>query len=89
MSMDDQYREMKLFRAALIDFNMRLRSSMQELEKHNSHLGPLWRDEMRRHYDAQWQPLRQMLRHYDRREGPSYVEFLSIKMHEIERYLYG
>lgn len=86
---DDQYREMTNFRKELIDFNMQLRASLQELAQVHEHVSPHWQDEMRRHYDAQWEPLREMLQHYDRHEGPDYVEFLSIKMHDLERYLRG
>jgi hypothetical protein len=77
------------FRKELIDFNMRLRSSLHDLTRAHEHVSPHWQDEMRRHYDAQWEPLREMLQHYDQHEGRDYVEFLSHKMHKLEGYLFG
>ncbi|MBA3531143.1 MAG: hypothetical protein H0T73_04390 [Ardenticatenales bacterium] len=88
-NMDDQYREMGYFREALINFNTRLKSSMQEMEQHHEAVSPHWQDEMRRHYDAQWQPLHDVMGNYIMREGPNYVEFLSIKLYALERYLRG
>jgi len=89
MSMDDQHREMQNFRQSLIEFNESLKRSMLDLKTQHERLSPLWDDEMRRHYDAQWEPLYNMMRRYVEAEGRDYVEFLSIKMHALEQYLYG
>lgn len=89
MSMDDQYREMKVFKDALIDFNARLKASVQDLQKNHDHISPHWQDEMRRHYDAQWLPLHDVMSHYIHNESRDYVEFLHIKIHALERYMYG
>ena len=89
MSMDDQHREMINFRQSLIEFNELLKRSMSELQVQHERVSPLWQDEMRRHYDAQWEPLHSTMQHYVAMEGPSYVEFLSIKLHALESYLYG
>lgn len=89
MSMDDQYREMVNFRQSLIEFNMRLKDSMRDLQERHDYVSPHWQDEMRRHYDAQWTPLRETINHYNAVEGRSYVDFLSIKLNALERYLRG
>lgn len=89
MSMDEQYREMVNFRVALIAFNEKLKASIVEMESHHDKVSGLWQDSMRRHYDAQWDPFRQTMKHYVKSEAPGYVEFLSIKMHKTERYLHG
>jgi len=89
-SMDDLYQEMGVFLEALIEFNQRLSASMRDLQTHHDYVSPHWQDdEMRRHYDAQWQPLNEMTKRYVAAEGPSYVEFLSIKHYALGRYLNG
>jgi len=87
--MNEQLDQLLRFRDQLIRFNMALRHSMHDLQKSHDHVSPMWHDDMRKDYDAQWEPLQEMLRHYDRKEGPSYVEFLSIKIHKLENYLHG
>lgn len=89
MSMDDQYREMVNFRQNLVEFNELLQKSMRDLERQHERLSPLWQDEMRRHYDQQWDPLKITMEMYVTVEGPNYVEFLSIKAFALESYLYG
>lgn len=89
MTMDEQHCEMKLFLDDFIEFNTRLRSALNELRQRHEYLSPIWQDEMRRHYDAQWQPFYETISHYDQVEGKSYVEFLAIKLHALERYLRG
>jgi len=88
-NIDDQYREMLNFRDTLIEFDLSLDRAMRDLQARHDSVSPLWQDEMRRHYDAQWKPLHDTLRHYVAVEGPSYVEFLSIKLYALERYLHG
>lgn len=89
MSMDDQFEQMQYFRDALMRFNEQLRGSMTDLERQHENVSPHWQDEMRRQYDSQWQPLDSMMKHYLNVEAPSYVEFLSIKIHALGRYLRG
>ena len=88
-NMDDQYREMVNFTRALMAFNERLRASIRDLEQHHDRVSPHWQDEMRRHYDQQWEPFRQTIKHYNAVEGPSYVEFLHIKAEATRRFLEG
>ncbi len=88
-SMDEQYQEMTNFLRALVGFNQRLEASMRDLETRHDFVSPHWQDEMRRHYDMQWQPLHDVTKHYVASEGPSYVEFLSIKQYALWRYLNG
>lgn len=89
MSMDDQYREMVNFTRALVAFNEHMKATMHDLEARHENVSPHWQDEMRKTYDGHWQPLNEMMKHYLQREGPSYVEFLNIKMRALERYLRG
>lgn len=88
-NMDDQYREMKLFQQQLIEFNMRLHDTMRDLEQRHEHVSPMWQDEMRKHYDLQWEPLYQGMKRYQEHDARAYVEFLTIKLHALERYLRG
>ncbi len=88
-NMDDQYREMVNFTRALMEFNERLRDSLRDLETQHDHVSPHWQDAMRKHYDAQWAPFLQTIKHYNAVEGPGYVEFLHIKAHATRRYLEG
>ena len=89
IGMNEQRFYLKDFREQLIRFNMALRQSMQELQKSHDHVSPMWHDDMRKEYDAQWEPLHEMMHQYDRLDGPNYVEFLSIKIHKLENYLHG
>ncbi len=88
-NMNDQYEMGMRFTKMLMDFNLSLRASMMELEKAHEAVSPLWQDDMRKYYDQIWGPFRQTMMHYDKVEGPSYVEFLHIKMHATGRYLQG
>ncbi len=87
--MNEQLDHLLRFRDQLIRFNMALRRSMHDLQKSHDHVSPMWRDDMRKAYDRQWEPLLEMLQHYDKSDGPRYVEFLSIKINALERYLSG
>lgn len=89
MSMDDQYQQMKIFATTLSDFNEHLGASVNDLRRNHDNVSPLWQDQMRREYDAVWGPFEEMMRHYLERESPNYVEFLSIKLHALKRYLEG
>lgn len=88
-NMNDQYEQMRIFRDALIRFNEQLGGSMRELESRHDHVSPHWQDDMRKEYDRQWEPLQAIMKRYLTRESRAYVEFLSIKIHALERYLYG
>lgn len=87
--MNEQLDRLRAFQRQLISFNKALRQSMHDLEKSHDHVDPMWRDDMRKDYDKQWKPFHEMLVNYNKREGPRYVEFLSIKIHALERYLSG
>lgn len=90
--MDDLLERMQIYERALVAFNERLRDSMTDLETHHEAVAPYWdasSDNMRRQYDAQWEPLDALMKHYLRVEGPGYVEFLNIKLHALREYLYG
>ncbi len=89
MSMDELFEQMKYFEEALVEFDNKLRVSMEDLRSHHDYVSPHWQDEMRREYDGQWNPLNEIMEHYLNREGPSYVEFLEIKLHKLYKYLYG
>lgn len=87
MSMDDQFRELKFFQEALIQFNERLENGMRELEKRHESVSPFWQDAFRREYEAVWQPLGEGLHNYLTREGPTYVTFLNDKINALGRFL--
>jgi len=89
MSMDEQYAQMQNFELALTAFNERLRAYLAGLQVQHDHVSPLWQDAMRQEYDAVWVPFRETMQHYVASEGPGYVEFLTIKLHALRRYLYG
>lgn len=89
MSMDEQYERMVYFRKDLIAFNERLKSSLADLQRHHDEVSPLWQDAMRKHYDVIWDPFKQNMSHYVKSEAPGYVEFLTHKMYDTERYLRG
>ena len=89
MSMDDQYREMRNFTTALMKFNDTLKASMNDLNRSHEEVSPLRHDEMRKRYDVTWTPFKEKMDHYLRFESVNYVEFLQIKIHALQRYLYG
>lgn len=89
MSMDEQYAQMRRFKDELVNFNERLRASMQDLKGQHEAVNPYWRDEMRHTYDTHWEPLDEQMRNYLEREGPAYVDFLNNKIRALGAYLYG
>jgi uncharacterized protein YukE len=89
MSMDEQYAQMQQFSSALAQFNDHLRVSVEALNAQHEQVSPHWQDEMRRTYDAHWDPLEQAMSKYLLREGPAYLEFLVRKLRYLEGFLYG
>lgn len=89
MSMDEQYVEMRRFKDELMRFNEHLNSTMRDLKAQHERVDPHWQDEMRRTYNAHWEPLDELMKSYLEREGPQYVEFLTYKIRAMEGYLYG
>ncbi len=85
--MNEQYEQLILFREQLIRFNEALKSSMIDLQNSHDYVDRWWRDDMRKAYDHQWEPLKEMMNRYINHEGRAYVEFLSIKIHKLEQYL--
>ena len=86
-SMDELYRDMQHFRDDLVGFNEMLKSSIHDLEGEYDQVSGLWQDEFRRMFDRQWGPFRETMNHYVVSEGPGYVEFLSMKLQQLGRYL--
>ena len=89
MGMDEQFAQMQNFHKTLISFNEQLKHSFADLEAQHENVSPHWQDEMRRRYDQVWEPFKQTMKHYIVSEGPRYVEFLTIKLHALRRYLQG
>lgn len=89
MSMDETYVQMQKFERTLRSFNEHLKLSLRELEGQHDNVSPYWQDEMRKHYDSVWGPFLETTKHYAASEGPSYVEFLNIKLYALGRYLQG
>jgi hypothetical protein len=89
MSMDDTYVQMQNFERNLRTFNEHLKSSLNELQVQHDNVSPHWQDEMRKLYDTIWGPFLETMKRYVASEGPSYVEFLNIKLQALRRYLQG
>ena len=89
MSMDEQHRELNNFTASLGEFNQQLASSLRDLTERHEAVSPMWQDEMRRGYDAEWIPLNEMLQRYVGVEAGRYMSFLEEKIQAVRRYLYG
>lgn len=89
MSMDDTFQQLQHFKSALENFNEQLRNSMNDLESKHSHVSPHWQDQMRKDYDALWEPLHETMVHYINKQGPAYEQFLSEKLRALGRYLNG
>jgi hypothetical protein len=87
--MDEQFEQMRTFTHQLIEFNARLKASVRDLKEKHNQVSPLWQDEMRRYYDAVWEPFEETMDHYLAVEAPNYVEFLEIKLHALRGYLFG
>jgi len=89
MSMDEQYEQMRRFAQALDKFNEQLSATARELQAKHDYVSPFWQDEMRRAYDAEWLPLSERMNLYNAVEGRQYMEFLTVKIRLLERYLRG
>ena len=89
MSLDDTFREMKRFSDELTRFNDKLKSSQLDLDSKHETVSPLWQDEMRREYDAEWNYFREILKNYLSRESPRYELFLETKLKHLSQYLRG
>jgi hypothetical protein len=87
MSMNDTFREMQNFHRELVRFNENLRASMNDLQKNHDQVSPLWQDDMRKEYDAQWREFDEIMKNYLKREAPAYSQFLSKKLQDLSRYL--
>jgi len=89
MSMNDTFREMQNFHRELVRFNENLRASMNDLQNNHDQVSPLWQDDMRQEYDAQWREFDETMKNYLKREAPAYSQFLSKKLQALSRYLGG
>jgi uncharacterized protein YukE len=78
--MNDTFREMKNFHDELRRFNQNLQSSMNDLQNNHDQVSPLWQDDMRKEYDAQWREFDEMMKNYLNREAPAYTQFLDKKL---------
>lgn len=87
MGLNDTFREMHNFHAELQRFNSQLQASMSDLQTNHDRVSPIWQDDMRKDYDAQWQEFDEMMKQYLSREGPAYVQFLDQKLKALSIYL--
>ena len=87
MSLNDTFRQMRMFSSELNRFNDNLRGSMNDLQQNHDRLSPLWQDNMRQDYDSQWREFDEMMKHYLQREAPAYSQFLDAKLKALSRYL--
>lgn len=88
-NMDDQFRHMDIFYRELVEFNQNLVTSWSDTKKHHESVNPYWKDEMRKEYDATWEPLEETMKHYLEVETGKYTRFLESKLQALRRYLYG
>jgi hypothetical protein len=88
-SMDDVYERMQIFARELAEFQDALTDSLADLRRCHEAIDSLWQDEARRHYDALYGPLRDMLERYLRHQVPAYQTFLREKLRALEGYLFG
>lgn len=85
--MNDTFREMRNFHRELRKFNENIQGSMNDLQTNHDKVSPLWQDDMRQDYDAQWQEFDEEMKQYLNRQGPAYVQFLDQKLRSLSRYL--
>ncbi|WP_152551043.1 hypothetical protein [Picosynechococcus sp. NKBG042902] len=62
---------------------------MNNLQKNHDQVSPLWQDDMRKNYDAQWGEFDDLMKNYLKREAPAYSQFLKKKLQDLNRYLRG
>ena len=89
MSMNDVERCVDGFERQLDWFNDHLRATVKVLNDHHDQVNPLWQDDMRKEYDAQWLPLEEAMQHYENVVGPEYIVRLKDTLKDIRGYLYG
>lgn len=87
--MDETYHLMQIFYQTLHSFNLHLWNSFRDLSNQHNQVDPLWQDNFRKTYDAQWQAFEDKMVRYINAEAPNYDQFLFDKMHELRRYLEG
>ncbi len=87
--MDEQYQQMQRFLKELEGFNVALTESLQELRVKHDAVSPLWQDQFRRQYDAQYAQFIENMERYCYREAQKYENFLSSKMTSLRNYLGG
>jgi DNA repair ATPase RecN len=85
--MDDVYREMHHFRAALLDFNTHLGEALNDLETQHTEID--LQGDARKRYDEEWTQLHEIARQYLNQDSITYVEFLNSKLNALDRYLHG
>jgi len=88
-SMDELHERMQYFNIALQRFQDSLEVSLTDLRSRHETVDPHWQDEARRHYEIQYEPLREMLHRYVTQQGPDYLQFVQEKIRCIDRYLHG
>ncbi len=89
MSMDEQFEQMQYFGRALRAFNDQLGASLRNLERNHDAVSPLWQDEFRQLYDAEWQAFKQSMDSYMLRDAEIYTAFLDSKLQALANYLRG
>jgi len=87
--MDEQFRQMLVFRNTLEHFNGLVRASLADLGRHNDMVSPVWQDEMRKEYETHYADLREQIQRYDAIQAPAYLDFLAEKLEALEKYLHG
>lgn len=89
MSLDDTYKELQTFDAALRRFHEALRSAERSLKSSHDRVDPLWRDSFRRDYDRRWREFGENLDGYMKHSADSYERFIAEKRQHLGRFLNG
>ena len=89
MSMDDQYRQLELFKEALTHFHEHMQSSMRDLDERYRMLEPFWQDQMRVEHDDMWRKAIEIITIFLDFTGFKYIAFFAKKIMELAAYLWG
>ena len=89
MSMDEQFDRLRVFETELVEFNETLRVTLAEVDAAHGAVDPLWKDSMRKTYDALWNDFHQDMARYVEQSAPRVEEFLLRKIQHLHRYLHG
>lgn len=89
MSMDDQRRQLEIFKEALTRFHDHVQSSTRDLDEKYRMLEPFWQDQMRIEHDVQWRTALGIIKAFLDFTGFKYISFFTEKIVQLVNYLRG